>query len=227
MEIPMSRVSLSLAVLIAIVCCADAMNYLAFPRMGRSNYLAFPRMGRSPEDHSVVKRDVGDGDGNVNEPTGPRRTRFPSNFFMPRKRMLQLASPEAADQYFELDKKNLPWNFIVPRKRGFPKGFFIPRKRSSVPNKTSGYMAFPRMGRSDGKTDSDVVPCCGVGLKEEFVVRQDGKEELRTVCAPNSECCAGLREIVDEKPDGLYYSMCIPDIPGGSRSQVLSKLLRK
>ncbi|RUS71748.1 hypothetical protein EGW08_020491 [Elysia chlorotica] len=134
MEIPMSRVSLSLAVLVAIVCCANAMNYLAFPRMGRSSYLAFPRMGRSPDEHSVSKRDVADDERSVNEPTGPRRTRFPSNFFMPRKRTLQLASPDATDSaFFELDKKKkaiFPSNFIVPRKRGFPKGFFVPRKRA-------------------------------------------------------------------------------------------------
>lgn len=117
MEITVSRVSFSLAVLIAIVCCADAMNYLAFPRMGRSS---------------------------------------------------------------------------------------------------GNYLAFPRMGRSDAKVASD-AGCCGIGLKEEFVLGDDGKEELRTICASTTECCAGLREIVDEKPDGLYYSMCVPDIPAGRR----------
>ncbi|GFR82792.1 small cardioactive peptide [Elysia marginata] len=74
------------------------------------------------------------------------------------------------------------------------------------------YLAFPRMGRSGANVASD-VPCCGVGLKEEFVLGDDGKEELRAICPARSECCAGLREIVDEKPDGVYYSMCIPDIP--------------
>ncbi|GFO21986.1 hypothetical protein PoB_004849100 [Plakobranchus ocellatus] len=134
MEITMSRVSLSLAVLIAIVCCADAMRH----KRSEKNYIAFPRMGRS------------------------------------------------------------------------------------------GYLAFPRMGRGGAKADGE-AGCCGIGLKDEFVVGHDGKEELRTLCGGRSECCEGLREIVDEKPDGVYYSMCVPDIPvsgqANSRSsQVLNKL---
>lgn len=69
------------------------------------------------------------------------------------------------------------------------------------------------MGRAQIKSETAVnVNCCGVGLKSEFVVGQDGKEELRTVC-PVNVCCEGLREIIDEKSVGVLYSMCVPDFP--------------
>uniref|UniRef100_A0A0B6ZLF4 Uncharacterized protein n=1 Tax=Arion vulgaris TaxID=1028688 RepID=A0A0B6ZLF4_9EUPU len=114
MELSLPRVSFSVSVLVLIVCSAEAMNYLAFPRMGRSGYLAFPRMGRS-----------------------------------------QVKSETAAD----------------------------------------------------------ISSCCGMGLKSEFVIGQDGKEELLVICQVNAGCCEGLREVVDEKPDGTYYSLCVPVQP--------------
>ncbi|BFZ23372.1 hypothetical protein BsWGS_26410 [Bradybaena similaris] len=112
MELTVSRTSLSVAVLILVVCGAEAMNYLAFPRMGRSGYLAFPRMGRS-------------------------------------------------------------------------------------------------QGQSE--TAESVANCCGLGLKSEFVVGQNGKEELDVVCAAKAGCCEGLREVVDQSSTGSSYSFCVPD----------------
>nr|ARS01388.1 small cardioactive peptide 1 [Deroceras reticulatum] len=127
MEMSLSRASLSLTVLALFVFSAEAMQYLAFPRMGRSGYLAFPRMGRS---------------------------------------------------------------------------------------------------QTKSETSAEFSNCCGVGLKNEFVVGGAGKEELRPVCPLNSECCQGLREITDQKPDGTYYSMCVPDFPesSGQSTDVLRKL---
>ncbi|KAH9500434.1 hypothetical protein Btru_071879 [Bulinus truncatus] len=77
----------------------------------------------------------------------------------------------------------------------------------------SGYLAFPRMGRSQVKseTSADVSACCGVGVKAEFFIGQDGKEVIRSACAPHLDCCEGLREIFDEKTDGVSFSMCVPE----------------
>lgn len=126
MELTVPRVSFSFALLVFFVCSAEAMNYLAFPRMGRSGYLAFPRMGRS----HVKSETVGN--------------------------------------------------------------------------------------------------CCGVGLKSEFLFGQDGKEELRAVC-PLDSCCEGLREVVDERSVGVFYSVCVPEFPlrrdlNAHSSEVLGKL---
>nr|ALC76813.1 sCAP [Theba pisana] len=130
MEMSLQRVSISMSLLVILVCSAEAMNYLAFPRMGRSGYLAFPRMGRS---------------------------------------------------------------------------------------------------QAKSETAAEFGNCCGVGLKSELVIGHDGKEELRPVCTVNAECCQGLRELADQKPDGTYYSMCVPDLPfslesNGPSSEVLKKL---
>ncbi|XP_059145095.1 small cardioactive peptides-like isoform X4 [Physella acuta] len=96
----------------------------------------------------------------------------------------------------------------------------------------SGYLAFPRMGRSHFKSETvdDISNCCGIGLKNEFFVGQDGREELQSVCPPRAECCEGLREIIDAKPDGVYYSMCVPTCPlsqdsNARSSEVRNKLL--
>nr|ALL97526.1 small cardioactive peptide [Theba pisana] len=112
MEVSVSRTSLFAAVLILMVCGAEAMNYLAFPRMGRSGYLAFPRMGRSQGQSAAVE---------------------------------------------------------------------------------------------------GVASCCGLGLKSEFVIGQNGKEELDVVCAAPAGCCEGLREIVEQSSTGTSYSLCVPD----------------
>nr|ABU82753.1 small cardiac-like peptide B [Pleurobranchaea californica] len=131
MEINMSRTTTSLAVLIVvIICTVDAMNYLAFPRMGRSGYLAFPRMGRAPS-------------------------------------------------------------------------------------------------KADASGDSS--DCCRIGLKSVLFVNADGKEDLRNMCSVSGgACCEGLRDFVDEKQDGVIYSMCIPDLEMTRlhSSQVYSKLKR-
>ncbi|XP_012943902.1 small cardioactive peptides [Aplysia californica] len=130
METSVSRVTVSLTLLVLIICSADAMNYLAFPRMGRAR---------------------------------------------------------------------------------------------------PGYLAFPRMGRSQMKTETG-TDCCGLGMKSEFVIGQEGKEELRHgACSSSVACCAGLREIVDQKQDGVFFSMCVPDFVASrsseeSSSEVLSKL---
>nr|ABU82756.1 small cardiac-like peptide precursor [Tritonia tetraquetra] len=115
MEMTMPRATVSLTLLFVIICTVDAMNYLAFPRMGRSGYLAFPRMGRS---------------------------------------QAKAGTAEAID-----------------------------------------------------------TECCGIGLKSEFAVSDDGKEELHNICTASvSVCCEGLRELADEKPNGVVYSMCVPDV---------------
>uniref|UniRef100_A0A0B6Y966 Uncharacterized protein n=1 Tax=Arion vulgaris TaxID=1028688 RepID=A0A0B6Y966_9EUPU len=129
MELTCPRVSVSLAVLVLMVFSAEALNYLAFPRMGRSGYLAFPRMGRS---------------------------------------------------------------------------------------------------QTKSETSAEFASCCGIGLKSEFVSGPSGKEELRPVCSVNAECCPGLREMGDQKPDGVYYSMCVPDFSFGLESNLQSSdVLRK
>lgn len=86
---------------------------------------------------------------------------------------------------------------------------------SFSPYLKQGYLAFPRMGRSQLKPETffDNGACCGVGVKAEYFVSQDGKEVIRSSCAPHLVCCEGLREINDEKTDGVYFSLCIPDTP--------------
>nr|ARS01389.1 small cardioactive peptide 2 [Deroceras reticulatum] len=111
MELTLQRASFSVTVLVLVICSAEALNYLAFPRMGRSGYLAFPRMGR---------------------------------------------------------------------------------------------------GQVKSETGADIGSCCGLGLRSEFLIGQDGKEELRVLCPANMGCCEGLREVVDEKADGVFYSICVP-----------------
>lgn len=76
-----------------------------------------------------------------------------------------------------------------------------------------GYLAFPRMGRSQGQSETaeGVASCCGLGLKSEFVVGQNGKEELDVVCAAKAGCCEGLREVVDQSPTGSSYFLCVPE----------------
>ncbi|BFZ23373.1 hypothetical protein BsWGS_26412 [Bradybaena similaris] len=128
MELTVSRTSLSVAVLILVVCGAEAMNYLAFPRMGRSGYLAFPRMGRS-------------------------------------------------------------------------------------------------QGQSE--TAESVANCCGLGLKSEFVVGQNGKEELDVVCAAKAGCCEGLREVVDQSSTGSSYSFCVPDSLFHQDTSSTAEVIRK
>ncbi|XP_055863738.1 small cardioactive peptides-like isoform X2 [Biomphalaria glabrata] len=99
--------------------------------------------------------------------------------------------------------------------------------------RSQGYLAFPRMGRSQLKPETffDNGACCGVGVKAEYFVSQDGKEVIRSSCAPHLVCCEGLREINDEKTDGVYFSLCIPDTPlaeesGVRSSEILSSLKR-
>ncbi|CAG5116311.1 unnamed protein product, partial [Candidula unifasciata] len=94
-----------------------------------------------------------------------------------------------------------------------------------------GYLAFPRMGRSQGKSETaaELGNCCGVGLKSELIIGHEGKEDLRPICSFNAECCQGLRELADQKPDGTYYSMCVPDFSfglesNGPSSEVIKKL---
>ncbi|KAI8796191.1 small cardioactive peptide [Biomphalaria glabrata] len=104
---------------------------------------------------------------------------------------------------------------------------------SFSPYLKQGYLAFPRMGRSQLKPETffDNGACCGVGVKAEYFVSQDGKEVIRSSCAPHLVCCEGLREINDEKTDGVYFSLCIPDTPlaeesGVRSSEILSSLKR-
>ncbi|CAG5136532.1 unnamed protein product [Candidula unifasciata] len=69
------------------------------------------------------------------------------------------------------------------------------------------------MGRSQGQSETaeGVASCCGLGLKSEFVIGQNGKEELNVVCAAKAGCCEGLREVVDQSSSRVSYSLCVPD----------------
>ncbi|XP_041377758.1 small cardioactive peptides-like [Gigantopelta aegis] len=91
----------------------------------------------------------------------------------------------------------------------------------------SSYLAFPRLGRAHvSAAGSD---CCQVGLKNEWLDEND-KSEMHNICQ-SDVCCFGLKEIVKRKPNGVYYSMCIPT---GSHQEIsknvigkLKELLRK
>ncbi|KAL8572409.1 hypothetical protein ACOMHN_000556 [Nucella lapillus] len=75
-----------------------------------------------------------------------------------------------------------------------------------------GYLAFPRMGRglaSGSDVSQHGADCCLTGLKMEWVPEEGGTTTTQNVCRANS-CCEGLREILAQKPDGVFYSMCIP-----------------
>ncbi|XP_046381429.1 small cardioactive peptides-like isoform X2 [Haliotis cracherodii] len=130
-----SAIRLSIGLVVILVVGSEAMNYLAFPRMGRS--------------------------------------------------LLQFRS-----------KDGLP--FPMPRKRLQSDG-------------RSGYLAFPRMGRA-GQQTAGSDECCTMGLKNEWVVGDDGKAEVRNICQAGKVCCSGLKETVDRKfDDGVFYSMCLPE----------------
>ncbi|XP_076472433.1 small cardioactive peptides-like [Babylonia areolata] len=77
----------------------------------------------------------------------------------------------------------------------------------------SGYLNFPRMGRAfpgpGSDTNQDGVDCCLTGLKTEWVPQEGGSTATLTVCEADS-CCPGLRQLLAEKPNGEFYSMCVP-----------------
>jgi len=76
----------------------------------------------------------------------------------------------------------------------------------------SGYLAFPRMGRSETKAETVGDGCCGLGLKGEFAIGQDGKEEqLRNFCPGSDDCCEGLTEVVHQRASGALYALCLPE----------------
>ncbi|XP_046381430.1 small cardioactive peptides-like isoform X3 [Haliotis cracherodii] len=92
----------------------------------------------------------------------------------------------------------------------------------------SGYLAFPRMGRA-GQQTAGSDECCTMGLKNEWVVGDDGKAEVRNICQAGKVCCSGLKETVDRKfDDGVFYSMCLPECykPQTVNKSVLGKLKR-
>ncbi|KAK7093868.1 small cardioactive peptides-like isoform X1 [Littorina saxatilis] len=100
----------------------------------------------------------------------------------------------------------------------------------AFPRMGRGYLAFPRLGRSGSDAGQDGGACCKTGLKTEWVLSEDGKTSQQNVCAADS-CCQGLQEIVGEKPDGAYYSLCIPSCSADSKltsssETVLRKLKR-
>ena len=69
------------------------------------------------------------------------------------------------------------------------------------------YLAFPRLGRAQSaQAGSD--DCCPIGLKNEWLDETE-KSEVHNICQ-SDVCCIGLKEIIKRKPDGVYYSMCIP-----------------
>nr|AQS80537.1 sCAP-1 precursor [Charonia tritonis] len=81
----------------------------------------------------------------------------------------------------------------------------------AFPRLGRGYLAFPRLGRSQGGSDAnkDGTDCCMTGLNKEWMPQEGGTTTTRNIC-PAESCCQGLREILAQKPDGVFYSMCIP-----------------
>nr|AQS80538.1 sCAP-2 precursor [Charonia tritonis] len=81
----------------------------------------------------------------------------------------------------------------------------------AFPRLGRGYLAFPRMGRSQGASvDAERgASCCALGLKTEWLLAEDGKTTTQNICEAKS-CCQGLQEVMDQKPDGAFYTLCIP-----------------
>ncbi|XP_076451331.1 small cardioactive peptides-like isoform X2 [Babylonia areolata] len=72
-----------------------------------------------------------------------------------------------------------------------------------------GYLALPRMGRSGSDASTNGGACCTTGLKKDWVIGEEGKMAARDVCHAEA-CCAGYVEVEGAKPDGTFYTMCVP-----------------
>ncbi|KAL8571068.1 hypothetical protein ACOMHN_010529 [Nucella lapillus] len=99
-----------------------------------------------------------------------------------------------------------------------------PRMRRSsylaFPRLGRGYLALPRMGRSHPGNDAAAAnggSCCTTGLKKEWLFGEDGKMSSQKMCEAES-CCPDFMEVENTKPDGTFYTMCVPRCSLGDRS---------
>ena len=49
------------------------------------------------------------------------------------------------------------------------------------------------------------------GLKTEWLLAEDGKTTTQDVCQAES-CCSGLQQLLFQRPDGAYYTLCVPAV---------------
>lgn len=90
---------------------------------------------------------------------------------------------------------------------------FISQGYIAFPRLGRGYLAFPRLGRSQSGNDANdeaSASCCPLGLKTEWILAEAGKADTRNICPAEAPCCEELQEILDQRPDGSFYSMCVP-----------------
>ncbi|KAK6175584.1 hypothetical protein SNE40_014014 [Patella caerulea] len=92
-----------------------------------------------------------------------------------------------------------------------------------------GYLAFPRMGRSNnGNLDATDIhtDCCPKGIKTQWVVMGDSKPDVQSRCLPDAVCCDGLEELVGRSSEHVFFTKCVPK-ESDEKSSVLDRLLRK
>ncbi|PVD36744.1 hypothetical protein C0Q70_03734 [Pomacea canaliculata] len=102
----------------------------------------------------------------------------------------------------------------------------------AFPRLGRGYLAFPRLGRSQSGNDANdeaSASCCPLGLKTEWILAEAGKADTRNICPAEAPCCEELQEILDQRPDGSFYSMCVPSCYSDSHkaSEASDAVLRK
>lgn len=102
-------------------------------------------------------------------------------------------------------------NYLALPRMGRRSGYIaFPRLGRGFPSRSQrAYLALPRMGRSQGGSDVNEPDCCMPGLKTEWLLDDGGRTRIQNVCVADA-CCDGLTEVLDQKPDGAFYSMCIP-----------------
>ncbi|XP_025083419.1 small cardioactive peptides-like isoform X1 [Pomacea canaliculata] len=160
-----------LLALLVTVTVAEAMNYIAFPRMGRSGKIRVVNRTRSGQLENIT-------------------------------------APEFSN--------------ISETSQGY----------IAFPRLGRGYLAFPRLGRSQSGNDANdeaSASCCPLGLKTEWILAEAGKADTRNICPAEAPCCEELQEILDQRPDGSFYSMCVPSCYSDSHkaSEASDAVLRK